>query len=269
MGTPPRPGRLLAVLSHRAVLRAAAVAAGVAARGGTADADALTAMLYTAGSIPCGGRAGLDHDERRIDAVLTRGTAGLTGFRRHRGDYWQAWVTENDRAPGDSATSHAHKVYVSPLPDHLAAAVQAVARAAADGGAHSFKVGGTASGIHRPDKIVLYFDTAVDADAAAHRLAVQLSGLPAHGVPFTGQLGETGMVSRGFDQSGLSWRLLVCRLLGSALARHVDRTEGGDGPGSADAATLAARCLADAGAAGLDTRTFGPSALAERAVLVP
>lgn len=269
MSNPAQRGGLLAALSHRAVLRAAAVAARAVSIGVPADPDALTALLYGANSIPCGRRAEADFDPRRIDSLLTRSTAELAGYRRHRGGYWQAWLNDTARTPQHPEPAHAHKVYVSPPPADLVPAVAAVARVALCHGAHSFKVGGTASGIHRPDKIVLYFDCPDVAESAARDLAARLVGLPVHGVPFTGQIGETGLVSRGFDQSGQSWRLLVCRLLGSAVARQAGRGHCGGSRNRPEAVTIAERSLTDAQAAGLDTRAFGPCELTESEVLVP
>ena len=84
-------------------------------------------------------------------------------------------------------------------------------------GVPAWKVGADLAGLHRPDKIVLYLASAERADRVAAALALTLGDTAAQGVPFTGQVGATGIVSRGRDVAGTSWRADVCRVVAESL----------------------------------------------------
>jgi hypothetical protein len=106
-------------------------------------------------------------------------------------------------------------------------AFQAAASAAADVGAVALKAGRDVYGMLRPDKIVAYFRNREAMQAAADRLAVELSECPQHGVPFTAELSGCGLLSWGIDpprreqflpwQERESWRLWITNRLASAL----------------------------------------------------
>ncbi len=246
MNEPVRAAGLLSTLSHRAVGRVAAAA-------GHVDAQRLSGMLYAANAIRAGARIRRDLDARWIERLLLDATTPVEQFVHQRTAHWQVW-TGRDLDPGRAAEARnlfVHKVYVSPRHTELAAVAAITAQLAAAHGAASFKIGGDADGILRADKIVVYFDNAAAADAAAARLDAALTGHTAQGIPFTGQVGDTGLVSRGQDQAGVSWRMLVCDLLGHALHACA-------GP---ETATVARNALQWAELAGLDTRTFWPSEL--------
>lgn len=246
MNTPVRAAGLLSTLSHRAVGRVAAAAAHV-------DAERLSRMLYAANGILAGARIRRDLDARWIEGLLLAATAPVDAFVHQRTAHWQVW-TCRDLAPERAAEARnlfVHKVYVSPRAAELADVAAITARSAALHGAASFKIGGDVDGILRADKIVVYFDNAPAADAAAEQLDVALIGCAPQGVPFTGQVGDTGLVSRGQDQAGVSWRMLVCDLLGHALHACA-------GP---EPSIVARQALQWAALAGLDTRTFWPGEL--------
>jgi hypothetical protein len=96
-----------------------------------------------------------------------------------------------------------------------------------DCGAQAFKVGNDVYGLLRPDKFVAYFADFDRLIEAAARILSALNDCPAHGVPFTGDLGGDGLLSWGTDpaagQPGLpwedrgSWRLWVAGHLAAAL----------------------------------------------------
>ncbi|HEY7811791.1 MAG TPA: hypothetical protein VIC62_01045, partial [Nakamurella sp.] len=255
---------LLATLSHRAVARVAAAA-------GHATAAELTRMLYAAGSLAVGPRVLAGYDPRRIDHLIASATR-MSGLRHCRGEYWHVVQcnSDEDRHPVDGSAEDrpaaggspdrspwVHKVYVSPKPQGLLPVLTVVADVAAGLAAHSFKVGGTAEGVHRPDKIVAYFGDEATADAAAAVLDGLLEGRSPQGVPFTGQVGDSGLVSRGLDQGGTSWRMIVCDLLGRELERAASTC------GSpAEISRTALRAAADSG---LDVETFWPTPLPELA----
>lgn len=266
-GSPSIPsGRRLADLSRRAVARAAVVALHHARTGRPADAGAVTALLYNANSLPMGPRSRADYHPRQIDQLLSRSTRQLTGYTRCRTGYWQAWIAEAEAPYGDPLSRYIHKVYVSPLAACLESAVTAVAGVGRDCAAYSFKVGGTTAGVLRADKIVMYFDSSDAADLAAQGLAERLGPMPAQGVPFSGQVGPTGIVSRGADRNGLSWRLMVCQLIADSLVRQAGAA-GAAEPTPVD--QLVQLALADARRSGLDTDTFAPGRSVGIGVTVP
>jgi hypothetical protein len=102
--------------------------------------------------------------------------------------------------------------------------VTAVSRSAS----FSWKVGADVYGLLRPDKIVVYFERFADLQETAASLSERLKGCPAHGVPFTAQLGAAGLLSWGVDPPAEedlrlpwpqreSWRLRICNRLAAAL----------------------------------------------------
>ncbi len=195
----------LALLSRTAVRRAAALAAV-----GVSEA-ALATVLYRAGGV--GPRPGLDDRWARYLLDRADRSAGTTRHRRSQSEHWSAWT-----ALGCSVEGLQHKVYVSPAVGGLRDALPVAVRLAVEADVLAWKIGADVAGLHRPDKMVLYASTRSEADAVATALADALAGVPAQGVPFTGQVGATGMVSRGQDFGGLSWRAVICRQLAVALA---------------------------------------------------
>jgi hypothetical protein len=139
---------------------------------------------------------------------------------------WFEWRSRSNR-PADNERRHGYKLYVSPQPEALPAAFSAVAEVLQDSSAHFFKVGRSATGLLRPDKLVVYFRDFEPLEQAARELAIRLSGCAAHGVPFTASLGDDGLLSWGVDplpEKGAlswrgpeSWRLWVTNRLASAL----------------------------------------------------
>jgi len=242
----PGPGDRLPLLTRRALLRAAAVAG----LGGH-----LQPMLYRAGSVALGPRARRTHDDRWLAwlaASAARGVPGLLeGWVPHTTPHWQAW-TRSDLVDGPARASLTAKTYVSPLPHALAATLPQVLRVVVELGVASVKVGCTAEGVLRPDKLVLHCADAAQADALAEVLAARLAGLPAQGVPFTGQADDTGLVSRGTDPPGTSWRAYV-----TAAAAGELRAAYASCPQAGPQALLAA-AVDGLSRAGLDSRTWQP-----------
>jgi hypothetical protein len=138
---------------------------------------------------------------------------------------WLSWWRRSHRgfAPG----APTYKLYVSPTPEALSGGgFAAIAAALAAAGAIQFKVGADAAGLLRPDKIVGYFADFAALGEAATLLRERLDGAPAHGVPFTAEIGADGLLSWGLDPSpadGLpwtgaeSWRLWLAQRLARAL----------------------------------------------------
>jgi len=126
-------------------------------------------------------------------------------------------------APG-AAT---YKLYVSPRPENIRDAYEAVVRTLA-GRDIDFKIGQDAGGLLRPDKMVAYFGDRAELDDVATELRARLAGCPAHGVPFTAAIGADGLLSWGLDPPAHeralswlgreSWRLWLASKLGTAVA---------------------------------------------------
>jgi hypothetical protein len=141
-------------------------------------------------------------------------------------DGWLIWKRRRRR---QSATDSrfTYKLYVSPRCEALREALLATVDAATTLDAPRFKVGKDVYGLLRPDKIVVYFDRFEEVKEAADRLRDRLDGCPAHGVPFTAELGDDGLLSWGTDpprdlqalewQERESWRLWLTNRLATAL----------------------------------------------------
>lgn len=136
---------------------------------------------------------------------------------------WKAIGARVQRRPGEWS----YKLYVSPL-DSVREAIRETIAVAAELGIPAVKTGANLQyAILRPDKIILYVRDRSQLDEAARRLKVRLRGCRAHGVPFTADLSEDGLISWGADppeeERNLdagereSWRLWVTNRLASAL----------------------------------------------------
>jgi hypothetical protein len=148
------------------------------------------------------------------------------------GDDWAQWLPRRRPERSRRATTFTYKLFVSPDERAAPEALQAVIDVLAALGAPPFKYGCGAYSLLRPDKIVAYFRSADEKDEAARALLSALAGVPAHGVPFSADVGGDGLVSWGIDppstlqplewQERGSWRTLVSGRLARALiiARH-------------------------------------------------
>lgn len=94
------------------------------------------------------------------------------------------------------------------------------------------KVGRDQHTVLRPDKLVAYFTSLDGVQEAATRLGTALTGMPAHGVPFTVGLTEDGLMSWAADPTDSieppgprrreSWRTWVTDHLATAMASALD-----------------------------------------------
>lgn len=139
--------------------------------------------------------------------------------------YWRHWRAR--RPAGDARGRRAnYKLYVSPGIEALPTAIEIVAELfAAAPSATAFKIGADLDGICRPDKFVAYFDRLDELQSVAAELTERLTGLAAHGVPFTAAVTDDGMLSWGADppagtaQQRPSWRSWVTQRLAAELRR--------------------------------------------------
>jgi len=192
---PAEPGTRLAALSLEALRYGAALP--------IEDARLLAGRLYFYGRIPFSPRW-----QRLVpgqDAVIRRlgVEPGGTNARRlarawasvDTGDNpgWLAWQSLG-RPPGRDEKAPSYKLYMSPRPQHVRDAFDALVLELAASEATAFKVGHDAIGLLRPDKIVVYFDAWKPLEQIARRLRALLAGCPEHGVPFTAAFEDTDML---------------------------------------------------------------------------
>ena len=229
----PAPQGLLPRLSQAALEYAQALAID--------DPLRLSARLYFYNRIPLTSRwtRRLPSEDAVADFLGISSPANRKRLQKHwsrverSASYtgWFQWQSRRNR-PADRARRHGYKLYVSPLPEDLQEVFRAALEVLDDSPAHYFKVGCDASGLLRPDKLVLYFSDFEPLEQAARDIALRLSGRAAHGVPFTAAITSDGLLSWGVDplpekgalswQEQESWRLWVTNRLAAALvsARH-------------------------------------------------
>ena len=139
---------------------------------------------------------------------------------------WLSWTSTIAPLQGGERDA-TYKLYVSPRPERIRDAFEALVRVLVSIPA-TFKIGGSAAAILRPDKLCAYFNTSEELDEAASMLRRELAGCDAHGVPFTAALDDSGLLSWGIDPPEServlrwlerdSWRLWIAKRLGGALA---------------------------------------------------
>jgi hypothetical protein len=230
------------------VVRAAALTGRVDVAMG--DPAALAALLYRAGGSVPDGRLDPRWAGHVVTAAERTARAGLAGHTRTDGQHWRSW-TATDTDPATLV----HKVYVSPAVCDHGTTLGVILTHAPLLGVPAWKVGADLAGLHRPDKIVLYLASAERAERVAATLALALGSFAAQGVPFTGQVGATGIVSRGRDVAGTSWRADVCRQVAQSLC--ASRVELGT---HAPASEVADEALSRLAEQGLDVHSWHPPA---------
>lgn len=190
----------------------------------------LAARLYCYNRSPLSSkwRERLPDQAAVFDFLRLRADGSWPGMPRSilplKNEYWHRWEVRG--APSLSVRAPIYKVYLSPLMDDAGAVLHQALAALPSSGAGQMKVGRLAAGLLRPDKIVVYFAASKDAKDFASRLA---AGAPkrAHGVPFTCQVGATGLASLGVDppelkrkssdEDGGSWRSWVAHRIARAI----------------------------------------------------
>jgi hypothetical protein len=192
--------------------------------------------LYMYNRLPC-----TPSMQRRFadEAAVLTYLAGQTSVLRSMEEHWicetaqEAWLVWH--RPGPSDRLH-FKLFISPdiagLPEVFQVAVDRLRQV----GCSHFKIGRTAFGLLRPDKFVAYFENLEQLLEAAESISASISGITAHGVPFTAAIDAEGLVSWGMDppkfdqvmplQEHQSWRQwLTGRIAVYALAAREDAAE--------------------------------------------
>lgn len=173
--------------------------------------------------------------------------------------YWRSWQPRASGTTPVRPPEARYKLYVSPSVEALPGAVATIARTLAGlDGVPALKIGVDLDGICRPDKVVVYFDRLEALTGTARAIARDLSGCPAHGVPFTAAVTADGLLSWAADPPVLgtgepptSWRMWVAERLAAYLlaARR-------GGPATVAAWEFALERLR---LAGIDTDTWVPT----------
>lgn len=142
-------------------------------------------------------------------------------------DYWLVFQPRERTASGQASPTSGYKIYVSPRPDRLADVLHTVARTISPEAVYRFKVAGRPSGVLRPDKFVLYLRSADSLERTADNLVDILPEGTGHGVPFTADLADHGLLSWGVDPGGGdleaewketgSWRTWITDCLARAI----------------------------------------------------
>ena len=243
MTSRPAPDDRIPRLTRVAVERVAAVA-------GRVDVPVLQGLLYRSGSVALGPRNVRVWDPASIGRAIARAAADFpclaTEYTSHSSAHWHSWNRISSSAPGSRPPRH--KVYLSPQPEHLLEALPTLFETVTYFGIPGFKIGASTEGVLRPDKIVLYLPDAAAADTVAQRLADELTELAPQGVPFSGQVGDTGIASRGRDPEGTSWRAWLI----DEVAQALDSAAQQDG-------SPAVRALDKLASRGIDTLTWWPT----------
>lgn len=245
------PHSRVAQLSSDAIVYAAALEA--------LSVSELAARLYMYNRAPA-----TPSLERRFaeDDRLLEHLAGSTATIRQLEAHWVREISQESwlmwrRSEGDARLRF--KLYVSPLLDNLPQAFQIAVDAFIRVKCSTFKVGRTAFGLLRPDKLVAYFASLEQLQEAAESIRISAAGVAAQGVPFTGAIDPEGLVSWGMDPPRLeqvlpahehqSWRQWVAgRIAVFILAARESGAE--DIPGFV---------LQRIGLDGVDTATWSPN----------
>lgn len=257
----PAPQNVLARLSLEAVQHGD--------RLGMDDAARLAARLYFYNRVPV--TADWARTLPSPDAVASYlrlfSNSALASLLQHNwimtsgGAAGVGWLTWTSRCTLNGGQQHrsTFKLYVSPACERMQDAFHTAVEASTHCGAVGFKVGSDAYGLLRPDKLVVYFANLDRLNEAADRIRRSLEGCPAHGVPFTADLGGGGLLSWGIDpppawpelpwEDRGSWRLWVAGHLAAALVT-------GRGHGEIPAWRFA---LARLAVAGVDPHTWRPT----------
>jgi hypothetical protein len=191
------------------------------------DAGTLTTALYLYNRIPLSPFWKSRFPNR--DAVLAHiGASTATAWHILPEEQSNGWIAFHARARRvASAGVPTYKLYVSPRPENIRDAFEAVAGVLAPRGI-DFKIGRDAAGLLRPDKLMIYAAVREEIDEIAAALLARLAGCPAHGVPFTAPIGDDALLSWGLDPPDSeralswlgreSWRLWLAGKLGTAIA---------------------------------------------------
>lgn len=136
---------------------------------------------------------------------------------------WFVWHSRSADGPPPRLT---YKLYIAPHVEDLPVVIRCAFPLLAACGATSVKVGNSAVGLLRPDKLVAYFPDAATLQAAVAGLVPRLPQVSVQAVPFTCAIDASDLLSWSIDPphdparlpwEGESWRRWVTMRLALAL----------------------------------------------------
>jgi hypothetical protein len=143
--------------------------------------------------------------------------------------YWFSWWKQKREIKLTGYSRQVtFKLYISPAIEYIPKVFEQAVRILSASDAFSFKIGSTIEGLIRPDKMVAYFCSKAALMDVADLLKKELGGVTAHGVPFTAQIDESGILSWGIDPADSevlpsveagSWRMKVTDQLALAIGQ--------------------------------------------------
>ena len=144
-----------------------------------------------------------------------------------KGKGWLSFSARNSASAENGNRHLPFKLYISPRPEALRELWPVILQKLALANVPSFKIGGDAQMVFRPDKLVAYLPDFASLSQTASLLREGLNGSPAQGVPFTAPIDEAGLLSWGMDprkeftangrQIAESWRSWIVKELAGAI----------------------------------------------------
>ena len=203
-----------------------------------ADSRTLASKLYVFNSMPGFPIPEYDFDSvEKVEHFLGVGKDDIYSWELYKNwnkqeptdsYHWLSWSRKDQAESHNSRENDTYKIYISPVlasfPEVFIKSVRALTKSKA----FSFKTGMDRAGLLRPDKFVVYFHRHEDLLEAADLLKETLKGYESQGVPFTGALDDTGMLSWGVDPpnqemiteaEGGSWRARISEKIAGTISQ--------------------------------------------------
>ena len=139
---------------------------------------------------------------------------------------WEFWQ-KNDNELDVNKSKSTYKLYISPRPDKVGSILDIIVPVLTEMNVPRFKYGVTVQDVLRPDKIVIYFKSYEEMFKLSETIIPLLQDFDVHGIPFSSQLDERGLISWGIDppknenklqwQERESWRVWVSFRIANAI----------------------------------------------------
>jgi hypothetical protein len=230
-----KPSTDTTLLSHLSALSHFAIAYALNLR--NIEMDELTGKLYAFNTCPAlpdrfselaadgAVRKLLEVDAQTDHAMLLKKDWWTSIDDDEKQTAWLYWQRKNLREFKFSDYPN-YKLYLSPSIQHFKETFVKCIPVLNSSAAIAFKTGKDLSNLLRPDKFVVYFKSLEDLQSAVAMLVPVLSGIPAHGVPFTEQLDDAGLLSWGIDPpqhpgESVSWRSWITQ----QVARFISQSQ--------------------------------------------
>lgn len=193
------------------------------------DQSFIATSLYTFNTLPILNAERINDVERFLGIGLNTPLEKelLKEWIKHPPTKSYNWIMWSRRQ--ETATTHVsvtYKLYVSPALFCFKEVFAKTVSLLSASNAFGFKTGADHNGLARPDKFIIYFSSYNDMLITAKKLKKMLTGYAVHGVPFTAQLDDNGLISWGIDPpsdeviqqlEGGSWRAGVAEKISAAI----------------------------------------------------